>query len=82
MFKIGEKLSKIFTRYYKVTSYHNPKPNCYLKVELFGRIKIIPKHGHSRLEEATKEELCECLENAKKIKECSEKRENLARNGY
>lgn len=76
MAKRGYKLLKIFTKDYKVTSYHNPKPDYYLKGGLFGRIKMIPKHGHSRLEKATEKEICEGLEEAKKIERCSEDREN------
>jgi len=76
MFKRVYNLLKIFTKYYKVTSYHNPEPDFYLKVGFFGKIKMIPKHGHSRLEKATKKEIGKGLEEAKKIEICSEEREN------
>ena len=52
--KIGKPM--IFTKYYKVTYYYNPKPDFYLRIGFFGRVKMIPKHGHSRLEKATEEE--------------------------
>jgi len=76
MFKRVYNLLKIFTKYYKVTSYHNPEPDFYLKVGFFGKIKKIPKHGYSRLEKATQEEICEGLEEAKKIEKCSKERED------
>ena len=82
MFNKGHKLSEIFTKYYKLTLYHNPKPSFYLKVGLLGKLKVIPRNIPSNLEEATKEEICECVEEAKEIARCSEERENKRRHNY
>jgi len=82
MFKGKYRLSNIFTKYYKLTLYHNPKPSFYFKVGLFGKLKVIPRNMPSTLEEATKEEICECVEEEKEIERCSEERENKRRHHY
>jgi len=65
-----------YDKCYKVTSFYNPEPDYCFKGGFFGRIKMIPKHGHSRLEEISKEELDKALEKFKEIEKCSEDREN------
>jgi len=79
--KYLKRKSSNLEEHYKVTSYHNPKPDFYLKVGVF-EIEIIPKYGHSRLEKATEKEICECIEEEKEIERCSEERENRTRHNY
>jgi len=62
--------------YWKVTSFYNKKPDYGLKIGLFGKVEMFPKHGHSRLEEASKDDIKSLLKNSEKIKDCTEDREN------
>ena len=71
-----QRLTSRFDKYYRVTSFYNPKPDYFLKGGFFGKISRIPKHGHSRLEKATEKEVCEGLEEVKEIEKCSEERES------